>query len=144
MVCLWIQWKSAALSQNPSRRKQLLPLSFTSCTASCLMQTLKNRSNLHQNLLRLGGLLVEGWKKNTLCPIFCFYFCVEHFKYQTWSVLVRGGIGSLERCLEFTGCGGHWWIPAPWKINADNISKATRTIFPFTSPEFCISNKAYK
>lgn len=145
MICLWIQWKSAASSQNPNRKKQLLLLLFTSCTASCLMQTLKTRSNWHQNLLRLGqgGLLLELWKEGELYPVLLLVGGV--FRISDLEHVSQGrNWQCLETCVEITECRGHWWIPAPWKTNADNISKATGTIFSFTHSESYLSNKAYE
>lgn len=90
-----------------------------------------------------------GWEAPTwnMKVHYSLCFCTVCGTFQI-SGLERASPGRnwqcLERCLEITGCGGHWSIPVPWKINTDNKSKATRISFSFTQPEFYISTQAYK
>lgn len=95
---------------------------------------IKDRINWF-NLVRQEGLLLEVWKENTLYPVLLLVSGALKISGLECTSQ-RRNCQCLESCLKITECGGHWRIPAPWKINADNKSKATRTAFSFTHSEF--------
>lgn len=130
-VCLWIQQKQAALSQNLSRKQQLSPLPFCSHIVNCLMQTLK-RNYWWQE--KYWGGKAYTWNRNWKCTADCTSVCARNISNIRVETLSGEELAMPEEMFRNHTSGGLWGISVRWKI--DYKSETTRTFSSFTYAEF--------